>query len=241
MAKNGYNPTKVNYLSLITALLKSNDIISAIEALQEVGARQMSWSPEEYQSIQKSLVNNLTMGKDSKTDKQAQLDNLYVALVDQKVKGDQEVPTVVLDAIMEAAGQLDYPQRAVSTFNELVDVFQVTLDAELYNSLLKAMSFSEQTNTDLLLSIMQNMEEHSNIKPNAVTFSILVEALIERNEKAILSNIVHHVQRQSVMLQGRAARRLLDYLSNTRGFHVEKNFLANLNKTIVVPYSKWEL
>jgi hypothetical protein len=233
LAQNGYHLSKNNYLSVIRASLKSDDLIGAIEILQDFENSGGSMTVEEYRSLKHAIVGNLTVPtQQTKAQKNTRLDDLYYALVDQKQSGGQVVPMVVLDAILESAGKLESVDRAFATFQDYQKVFEIQPTTETYNSLLISASWHRDTNSNPLLSIFQDMDakasEGLNCAPNSLSYAILVEALIAKREKAVLGNVIAHMDSLSILPTCRASRRLLNYLRKNHVHHVPEGFLKKL-------------
>lgn len=217
--------------------MKSDDLISAIEALQEFDSSGIQMTTEEYRSLKQAIVTNLTVPTQiTKAQKNTRLDDLYYALVDQKQTGGHVVPMVVLDAILESAGKLESVDRAFATFKDYQQVFQIQPTTETYNSLLLSATWQRDMNVNTLLSILQDMDskaesEGINCAPNSLSYSILIEALIAKREKAILGNVVAHMDSLSILPMGRASRRLLGYLRKNHVQNIPSGFVEKLEST----------
>lgn len=238
-AKNGYHLSKSNYLSLIRALLKSDDLISAVEALQELESNGIQMTLEEYRSMKQAIVTNLTVPtQQTKAQKNNRLDDLYYALVDQKETGGQIVPIVVLDAILESAGKLESVDRAFATFQDYQKIFQIHPTTETYNSLLLSASWHREIQASSLLSILQAMDSRAaeglNCAPNSLSYSILLETLIAKREKTMLQNVIQHMDALSIFPIGRASRRLLSYLRKNQVQNIPSGFMEKLQAQTLV-------
>jgi hypothetical protein len=235
IVKNGYSVSKNNYLSLILALLKSDDLISAIETLQEVEARDVVLGSEETRTLKDALVENLTTGPGTMEDQKMRLENLYLALVDQKYKGDQVVPVIVLYALIEATAKLRQMTLCRNIFDDLTTVFQLAPSVDAYNSLLFAVSLGEKVTTGKLLVIVEDMAKFTPTGPNSTTYAILVEVLIDLENTSILKKVLHVMAEQSIALPGRATRRLFHFLKTRQHVFDDVTYLQFL-EDVAWPY-----
>jgi len=219
LATSGHDASKHNYFCLVKALLKSDDLISAIEALQEMEKRGYKIQSSkfgafsEYQALKTLLINSfLKPPKDSKMDANAYLDQMYYALVDQVKKGGQKVPRIVLDSIVEVSGRLDLIDRAFATFQEYIDVFQIQPDVDSYNSLLASVAASKSCRMEQLLSIFQGLESikdgssDKNSGPNSQSFTILLDAMIKLRDWRVFEDVLDHMSALSIYPDSRVLR-----------------------------------
>lgn len=115
----------------------------------------------------------------------AMLDGLYYALVENARAASTEhaaggsapppVPRIILDALVEAAGALNLPERAFAVFQEYEPLFKVVPDVSSYNALLAACAAQRQINISVIFSIFQEME--GKVAPNRESFDILLYAM----------------------------------------------------------------
>jgi len=113
------------------------------------------------------------------------LDGLYYALVENARAASTEhaaggsapppVPRIILDALVEAAGALNLPERAFAVFQEYEPLFKVAPDVSSYNALLAACAAQRQINISVIFSIFQEME--GKVAPNRESFDILLYAM----------------------------------------------------------------
>lgn len=213
IAKNGYNPTNNSYFCLVRALLRSDDLISAVEALQEMETRRnlsefAEVDSKSYQNIKLMLVQNLllhnTTGDSARS---SRVDDLYFALVDQARKSKQVVPRVVLDSLVEASGKLDLIDRAFATFGEFKEVFGVEPNVDSYNSLLSACAVSSKCSIDQMLFIFQDME--STCSPTKESYTILIEAMVNMGDTRIIKDILDLMEEKNIVPSPRSLRRLI--------------------------------
>lgn len=226
LASSGHDASKHNYFCLVKALLKSDDLISAIEALQEMEKRGYVLHTDkkgvysEYQSLKTLLVHLFQSSPaDQSMSASTYLDQMYYALVDQVKKGGQKVPRIVLDSIVEAAGKLDLIDRAFATFQEYRDVFQVEPNIDSYNSLLSSVASSKSCKMEQLLSIFQDLEnvkDGNSIGPNSASFTILLDAMIKLKDWRVLDDVLDHMVALSIQPEPRILRFLAMVLARRR-------------------------
>lgn len=120
-----------------------------------------------------------------------------------------KIPRIVLDALVESAGRLNMLDRAFAIFQDYPTVFRVSPDIHSYNSLLAACALNCRGNVQTLLTVLNQMEatnstsENSNTtgsaaadtvatiacQPNDISYTILIEAMLECNEYRIFDQV----------------------------------------------------
>jgi pentatricopeptide repeat protein len=157
------------------------------------------------------------------------IDKLYFALVDMSDKTQIQVPSIILNAMIDGTGKLNLLDRGFATLQEYEPVFKVTPDIESYNSLLHATAKSRSPKVTVLLSLLQQMEEN-NITPNNISYSILIECMIDNNDMNGISDIMNYMVEQNIVPTLRALRRLVIYY--------EKNEMNEKSIEIINLYKK---
>lgn len=227
LASSGHDASKHNYFCLVKALLKSEDLISAIEALQEMEKRGYVLHTDkmgvysEYQSL-KSLLVHAFQNPPKSLNASTYLDQIYYALVDQVKKGGQRVPRIVLDSIVEASGKLDLMDRAFATFQEYSEVFQIEPNVDSYNALLTSVAVSKSCRMEQLLSIFQDLEtikndlDSNSTGPNSASFTILLDGMIKLKDWRVLDDVLDHMSALSIQPEPRILRLLAVILARRR-------------------------
>eukprot|EP00598_Pedospumella_elongata_P014668 CAMPEP_0184988000 /NCGR_PEP_ID=MMETSP1098-20130426/22722_1 /TAXON_ID=89044 /ORGANISM="Spumella elongata, Strain CCAP 955/1" /LENGTH=575 /DNA_ID=CAMNT_0027512645 /DNA_START=330 /DNA_END=2057 /DNA_ORIENTATION=- len=137
----------------------------------------------------------------------AMLDGLYYALVENARAASTEhaaggsapppVPRIILDALVEAAGALNLPERAFAVFQEYEPLFKVVPDVSSYNALLAACAAQRQINISVIFSIFQEME--GKVAPNRESFDILLYAMGVCKSFEIYEQVLEHMISMNVL------------------------------------------
>ncbi len=187
LAKEDIACSSSNFANLIRSCLLSGDVISAVEALQQMDVLGMQFThvvseavggqqhrdkhqqqhhqqqlvaqvPKEVRNeSQYESIRALMVSALTSSEGKAALDELYYALVSVAESGGA-VPRLALDAIVEATGRLDLNDRSFATFEEYEPVFGVRPDIHSFNALLASCACARSVNMDTLLSIFQQIE-----------------------------------------------------------------------------------
>ncbi len=169
MSKAGYELNGEHFASLVRTCLLAGDVVSAVEALQQMQQLGLAFTHElttpagEVEAVvpndfQEESLRRLMVTALSSSGNTAALDELYYALVDQAKSGGS-VPRLALDAIVEAAGRLDLTDRAFATFNEYSSVFGLAHDIHSFNALLASSACARHVNMHTLLTILQQIDQ----------------------------------------------------------------------------------
>jgi hypothetical protein len=127
ISQYGYTATGQHYYCLLRSLLKTGDVINAIEAIIEMNYKELPFSSNyevnemSFRAI-KELFVNCFMTKDKSSPSKLDLDQIYYALVDQVTQSQKPPPGILLEALIEAAAKLSLKDRAFATFQELEKV-----------------------------------------------------------------------------------------------------------------------
>jgi len=283
LKSSGCELTGGHYACLVRSLMLSSDIISTVEALQEMEIYGIQFTEtvtttdaegnpievrqfwhKQYSSFKNKLV-SIIVGPPSPflfDHAKRRLDNIYYALVEQASQNKDDknnsssnsnndrnyidstiassssstansinrniIPRIVLDALIEAAGQLGMTDRAFATFQEYRTLFHRIPDIHTYNSLLTGVSFCRVTTLDpmrTLLSIFQDIEETEAVKesdpqsdvvvckPDGKSFSILLEAMVRHDDFKVLDQVFEYMQASNIAPSPRSLRRLISALA----------------------------
>jgi hypothetical protein len=254
IARNGYHASRSNYFSLIMSLLKSGDIISAIEAIQDMEGRGIILrnqalsvdlsGEQQYLTLKKLLVQSI-IGSASDTtavpseSKKQQLDELYFALVDQVREGHQVIPRTVLDAVIEAYGYFGLRDRAFATLEEYKSIFQLEPDIYTYNSLmLSCVASNNKASLNEILSIFQDLDNlaqnNANSQhlflPNMRSYNILLEAAINRREFGLIGEVLGHAVDSNICPGPKILRRIAIVCAELQLWDVVNQVIGLLEK-----------
>lgn len=231
ISKSNYQASVSNYICLVRAQLLSGQLIPAVETLQ---AMELVHSPDDPDAQRHLLsLRPLLVGALGGT--QA-IDDLYFALVDQVRLNQQRAPRVVLDAMVVALGKQNQLDRAFASFQEYNNLFKVQPTVESYNALLQACALTAKCTTRQLLAIFQSMEAASAtdpaLKPNAFSYSLLMEHLVDIKDVRVLDPLLTHVLESNVDLTRGALRKLFSYYCNYRNDRAKSEpLLAKIRET----------
>lgn len=199
------------------ACLLDNDIISAVEALEEM---QFLWTSnhsmnEGYnqQLVQYESIKDLMAAVLVQQQNTAMIDELYFALVDQVRRG-QNVPRIALDAIVEAAGRMDLFDRAFATFQEYGPIFRIQPDIHSHNSLLSSCVSGTRVNMHTLLAIFQDIEntvrsDGTAVQPNSTSYSLLLEAMVDTDDFRVFDDVLKQMIAANIRPSSRSLRRCI--------------------------------
>jgi hypothetical protein len=127
ISQYGYTATGQHYYCLLRSLLKTGDVINAIEAIIEMHYKELPFSTNQevndmsFRSV-KELFVSCFMTKDKTSPSKLDLDQIYYALVDQVTQSQKPPPGILLEALIESAARLSLKDRAFATFQELEKV-----------------------------------------------------------------------------------------------------------------------
>jgi len=141
------------------------------------------------------------------------MDELYYALVDI-IRQDEAAPALAVNAIIAAAGMNSQLDRAFATMQECSTLFNLTPTVDTYNALLCAVARSpDNCFMKTMLSLFERMEDED-LQPNAISYSFLIDAMIELAHYQHLDDILAHITVRSdthgsVLPPQKALRRLV--------------------------------
>ncbi len=142
------------------------------------------------------------------------LNELYFSLVDL-VRSTNNVPITIVNSIIIAYGKIFKPDQAFATFQEYKTLFGMNPDILTYNSLLLAVSFNPRIETSTVLQIFEDME-NNNVKADDMSFSLLIDNMIDNNNLDSLDAIFNHMDMAGVILPQSSYRKLLTYLAKNK-------------------------
>lgn len=183
-------------LASVTEVLQEmarQGIVFTHEVTDELGNTTTEFHTRQFIQFRSLLVDSIAGTREERWHRsesdleqgRAMLDGLYYALVENARAASTEhaaggavpppVPRIILDALVEAAGALNLPERAFAVFQEYESLFKVAPDVSSYNALLAACAAQRQINISVIFSIFQEME--GKIAPNRESFDILLYAM----------------------------------------------------------------
>lgn len=235
-----------NYISLVQALIREEDLVSVVEALQELYATTPQAELQANQQLLshiKELLSNFLQQRRKNEDKLHKLDQFYYYLVDHSSKSTHPVPIILLDAVIETCGKMGMMDRAFATLEEYQSYFKVKPTIESYNSMLHACLHSPTNTLQQMLSIFQDLESKSKtdpaLSPNALSFQYLIKAVHGVKEYNILDQIVQHMLDKKIVPTERTLRLLTWHYAkqnNKKQVQLCQEMLEKVTKSEKVPF-----
>jgi hypothetical protein len=124
---------------------------------------------------------------------------------------------MILNSIIIAYGRIYKPDQAFATFQEYKTLFGMTPDILTYNALLLAVSYNARIETSTVLQIFEDME-NNNVKADDMSFSLLIDNMVDNNNLDSLDAIFSHMETAGVTLPPSSYRKLLVYFGKNKKF-----------------------
>ena len=200
ISKSQYKVRIEDYECWFRACIKADDFVGTIESLVEAQSKGLEMFDVNLINDENSLENNIKInGIISVQDLMAsklslsvrKLDEVYFALVEMR-RNDQDIPRLLVNAIIIAAGKMGQLDRSFATFQEYHTVFGLIPDLHAYNALLAAISLSKIPNINAMFPIFQDIED-AGFKPNGLSYSYLLNVMVETNNLDGYEEIISHM------------------------------------------------
>jgi len=220
-AKYNYPIDVHDYLSVIRAYTNTEidvdvDIVGLTDYLLDLQKNGIYDSAAKNPSHIKSLINEQVVLGLKLSKYPRSLNELYFSLVDL-VRSTENVPIMILNSIIIAYGRIYKPDQAFATFQEYKTLFGMTPDILTYNALLLAVSYNARIETSTVLQIFEDME-NNNVKADDMSFSLLIDNMVDNNNLDSLDAIFSHMETAGVTLPPSSYRKLLIYFGKNKKF-----------------------
>lgn len=220
-AKYNYPIDVHDYLSVIRAYTNTEidvdvDIVGLTDYLLDLQKNGIYDSAAKNPSHIKSLINEQVVLGLKLSKYPRSLNELYFSLVDL-VRSTENVPIMILNSIIIAYGRIYKPDQAFATFQEYKTLFGMTPDILTYNALLLAVSYNARIETSTVLQIFEDME-NNNVKADDMSFSLLIDNMVDNNNLDSLDAIFSHMETAGVTLPPSSYRKLLVYFGKNKKF-----------------------
>jgi hypothetical protein len=242
LSKSQYKVRIEDYECWFRACIKADDFVGTIESLVEAQSKGLEMFDINLDSNENSsLENNIRInGVISVQDLMAQklslsvrkLDEVYFALVEMR-RNNQNIPRLLVNAIIIAAGKMGQLDRSFATFQECYTVFGLIPDLHAYNALLAAISLSKMPNLNAMFTIFQDMED-AGYKPNGLSYSYLLNVMVETNNLEGFEEIISHmnddVKNCNITQLHRSMRRLAVACAKSNNWNDVEKIVNALNQ-----------
>ncbi len=220
-AKYNYPIDVHDYLSVIRAYTNTDievdvDIVGLTDYLLDLQKNGIYDSAAKNPLHIKSLINEQVVLGLKLSKYPRSLNELYFSLVDL-VRSTNNVPIMILNSIIIAYGRIYKPDQAFATFQEYKTLFGMTPDILTYNALLLAVSYNARIETSTVLQIFEDME-NNNVKADDMSFSLLIDNMVDNNNLDSLDAIFSHMETAGVTLPPSSYRKLLVYFGKNKKF-----------------------
>jgi hypothetical protein len=236
LSKSQYKARIEDYECWLRASIIDEDFAGAIESLVEAEGKGLEMfgessddSPENALRVNGAIaVQELMALKLSLSVRK--LDDVYFALVEMR-RNHQNIPRLLVNAIIMAAGKMGQLDRSFATFQEYHTVFGLIPNIHAYNALLCATALSKSPNVNSMFLIFKDMED-AGFTPNGLSYSYLLNVMVETNSidgfEEIISHMNDHIKEGNNPHLHRSMRRLAVACAKDNNWNQVENILNAL-------------
>jgi pentatricopeptide repeat-containing protein PET309 len=181
MTQAGFEPDIYIYTNILKSLALRGDMASIVAVLSQMRASGVQPNLVTYTTV----ITLLARRRDF-----AGAEVVYKRAIEEGIVPDRRMITSLMNAHVTAGSW----KGVIRVFDYIKSSKTVRLTLEVYNTLLKAYVFIGAPFT--VVSRLFSRLEHSRIKPDAYTFSLLLLSACDSGEMGIASDIYHEMQEQ---------------------------------------------
>ena len=235
LSKSQYKARIEDYECWLRASIIDEDFAGAIESLVEAESKGLEMFGDSDDSPENTLkINGAIAVQDLMALKLSlsvrKLDEVYFALVEMR-RNNQNIPRILVNAIIMAAGKMGQLDRSFATFQEYHTVFGLIPNIHAYNALLCATALSKSPNVNSMFLIFKDMED-AGFTPNGLSYSYLLNVMVETNSldgfEEIISHMNNHIKTVNNTHLHRSMRRLAVACAKDNNWDQVENILSAL-------------